>query len=994
MGDGVNTLGGALNFEFDIEINKLKQRVAQVESQFKKMSDNVTQQGKGMDSVMSKIGTAMVAYFSINTLTNLGRQIISVRSEFEKYQAVLTTSYGSALKATNAMGMLTEFAAKTPFQLSELTNAFVKLKNQGFEPTREQLKLLGDLASSTGKGIGQLAEAVLDAQVGEFERLKEFGIKAKVVGDKITFTFKEQSTTVDKSATSIRNYITSLGGMEGVAGSMASISETLGGKISNLGDAWDKLLNTLGKKGFWKNAVSGLTALIESVNELAESAQNVQESDLISWWDKINAKFNIGYTDFLAAQLRTIDAQTKRVPEIYIEAVKRSMAGFANKQEAVDYLVGLKKVIENQLKPYAGKKLAQLGKEGAIEYTTLKKELAAIADLMKDKKTINELIIGKDDKDAKNTLKTIDTLENKLKELNETRTKKTDINNEGALIALDKEIEKVKSTLVYYNNLAAFQEKTAKTPEKLIPKTQTKVIEIDEKTGKQVSLTDKDSEKMNAEYNRRTEERYEALFSDIDRMSRNNLKDRLVDLRTELTKHADNSKERIELLQKIYDVEQKLADDTYNNVMAIGDALKDIAGTIGGTIGNNIGSILDSIQKAYESLEKIKTSGSSGSNKIQGISGIVSAATTIIGVSIDAIRKEEARIKQMHQEIEAFTKNIAIGDFEYNLILRERLRIYSDLNKSQIENLKNQKEILEIQRVQNQQLQEAKMAELWKEQFAASVSESTKTDAWKVVGGILAGNFQQATTGKTTMETQWESLYGKTYEDIEKLFYENRLSERAKELFLQLQELKQEGVDVNQLLEDTQKKWIESVTGSTYDSILSGISNAFADGQMSVQELADFTEDALKKAAMKAFQAQFLQKQTQLWLDQFASFSEDAKITEEEKKALNESAQKIMADANIGMKQIEESFGVVFKGSSNQGALSGAISQIQEDTANIIAGQMNGIRIGVLEQTSIMMQGYSQLILIESNTRNLIEIRDILRANSDNSLINNRANGI
>ena len=35
--------------------------------------------------------------------------------------------------------MLVDTAALTPSQLNEVTDAFIKLKNTGFEPTKEQL---------------------------------------------------------------------------------------------------------------------------------------------------------------------------------------------------------------------------------------------------------------------------------------------------------------------------------------------------------------------------------------------------------------------------------------------------------------------------------------------------------------------------------------------------------------------------------------------------------------------------------------------------------------------------------------------------------------------------------------------------------------------------------------------------------------------------------------------------------------------------------------
>ena len=52
-------------------------------------------------------------------------------------------------------------ASKTPFAVVELTQAFVKLANQGFRPTTDELRKLGDLASSTGKQFDQLAEAII-----------------------------------------------------------------------------------------------------------------------------------------------------------------------------------------------------------------------------------------------------------------------------------------------------------------------------------------------------------------------------------------------------------------------------------------------------------------------------------------------------------------------------------------------------------------------------------------------------------------------------------------------------------------------------------------------------------------------------------------------------------------------------------------------------------------------------------------------------------------
>ena len=50
--------------------------------------------------------------------------------------------------------------------------------------------LLPNTASAMGKIVEQFVEAVADASTGEFERLKEFGIKASSEGDRQPLRFR------------------------------------------------------------------------------------------------------------------------------------------------------------------------------------------------------------------------------------------------------------------------------------------------------------------------------------------------------------------------------------------------------------------------------------------------------------------------------------------------------------------------------------------------------------------------------------------------------------------------------------------------------------------------------------------------------------------------------------------------------------------------------------------------------------------------------------
>ena len=251
-----------LRFEFDGDASKFKQAIQQSNKSVNNFGSNLT-----------KIGGIIAGAFAVDRLIEFGSAIIETTSSFERFEAVLTNTLGSKSEAQKALSDITEFASKTPFSVLELTDSFVRLANQGFKPTRDEMRKLGDLASSTGKQFDQLAEAVIDAQVGEFERLKEFGIRASKQGDKVTFTFKGVKKQVDFTAQSIQDYVLSLGDIEGVSGAMESISKTLGGQISNLGDSFDSLKFALGQelKPVLEDVIGSMSSLLTKTTEFLQT---------------------------------------------------------------------------------------------------------------------------------------------------------------------------------------------------------------------------------------------------------------------------------------------------------------------------------------------------------------------------------------------------------------------------------------------------------------------------------------------------------------------------------------------------------------------------------------------------------------------------------------------------------------------------------------------------------------------------------------------------
>lgn len=243
------------------EYAKLNTRLREVRarmSELRSAGNNMNNEFGNSVNWMSKLKMAAKAFIAVKVvgwLKDVHNQAYETRKEFAKYEAVLRNTFQSQKKANDAMKMLQQLAADTPSSLQEWTEAYIKLVNRGVKPTSQELVNMGDLAASQGKSVDQLIEAILDAMTGENERLKEFGIKASKSGETTKFSFRGVTTEVRNSEDAIKDYLLSLGRVDGIAGSMAVQMQELEGIQSNLGDTMDAFFNKVGKKlePFWKS---------------------------------------------------------------------------------------------------------------------------------------------------------------------------------------------------------------------------------------------------------------------------------------------------------------------------------------------------------------------------------------------------------------------------------------------------------------------------------------------------------------------------------------------------------------------------------------------------------------------------------------------------------------------------------------------------------------------------------------------------------------------
>lgn len=126
---------------------------------------------------MVKLGTATAGVAA----TLAAKTGLSEAMDLEGYRLQLETATKDTQKASEIMQYAINLANKTPFEGGELVEGASKFEAMGMA-AQKWLPLAGDMAAATNKSFDQATEALIDAQNGELERLKEFGItKAKIL---------------------------------------------------------------------------------------------------------------------------------------------------------------------------------------------------------------------------------------------------------------------------------------------------------------------------------------------------------------------------------------------------------------------------------------------------------------------------------------------------------------------------------------------------------------------------------------------------------------------------------------------------------------------------------------------------------------------------------------------------------------------------------------------------------------------------------------------
>jgi hypothetical protein len=386
-----------------------------------------------LNGTMKKVGATIIAAFAADQILDFAKGVVDVTGKFQKMEAVLTNTLGSSSRAQKSLREIQQFAATTPFSVSQLTDSFIKLANQGFVPTQKELGKLGDLAASTGKDFDQLAEAIIDAQVGEFERLKEFGVRSQKEGDKVRFTFKGVEEQVDFTSDAIQEYILGLGDVVGVSGSMNAISGTVVGKISNIGDSFEALQLKIG------NESEGLIfSLLNLTSTFLDTANSLVESGISGYIDGIfNSddidEANMAVKEFMSSissqepieRQKSFNAELERLANLYEEQIKIFESGEISRFQMAENRLNIDRQI-NALKEEEINILAALDEQ---EQQILKNEQKKASEEAARQASIDARIAKENEEYEKQAIKDAEKLARQFDDLDELFEKEGEISN-------------------------------------------------------------------------------------------------------------------------------------------------------------------------------------------------------------------------------------------------------------------------------------------------------------------------------------------------------------------------------------------------------------------------------------------------------------------------------------------------------------------------------------------------------------------------------------
>ena len=251
---------GRLYFDVLLNDESLQQGLQRSRESFRSLGETANAELQSMDGFMAKAAQTAAGLFAVDKIKDFVSQLALVRGEYQQLEVAFETMLGSKSKADALMGQLIDTAAKTPFEMSEVAEASKMLLAYGMEGNKvnETLIRLGDIAAGLSMPLKDLAFLYGTTMVqGRLytQDLNQFLGRGIPLADELAKQFGKNKSEVKKLVEEgkigfpeVQKAIEALTG-EGskFGGLMDKQSKTISGQMSNIEDAWEQMMNEIGR---------------------------------------------------------------------------------------------------------------------------------------------------------------------------------------------------------------------------------------------------------------------------------------------------------------------------------------------------------------------------------------------------------------------------------------------------------------------------------------------------------------------------------------------------------------------------------------------------------------------------------------------------------------------------------------------------------------------------------------------------------------------------
>ncbi|ROT19573.1 hypothetical protein EEL53_10025 [Muribaculaceae bacterium Isolate-114 (HZI)] len=268
-----------LNFAFTADNRNFMRSLNEITSGIHAASSQIQAEGGNIEALFNKLKTGLATLGTGLGFKEIAGAVANTRGEFQQLEVAFKTMLGSEEEATKLMSQLVRTAAITPFDLKGVADGAKQLLAYGtsFEDVNETLVRLGDIAAGLSIPLGDLvylygttmAQGRLYTQdLNQFtgrgipmigELAKQFGVAESKVKELVE-AGKVGFPEVQKVIESLTNQGGKFGGL------MEEQSKTISGQISNIEDAFDTMLNEIGKsqQGLISGTLDVTSTLVEN----------------------------------------------------------------------------------------------------------------------------------------------------------------------------------------------------------------------------------------------------------------------------------------------------------------------------------------------------------------------------------------------------------------------------------------------------------------------------------------------------------------------------------------------------------------------------------------------------------------------------------------------------------------------------------------------------------------------------------------------------------